>query len=594
MNAQIDASAFGGAPLTKKFAMFNSGLVPMARYRRDMHHMDPVAPRSLRIDLFMGQPELAFGRVVQGSAENPVYDFGALDELAVMLNEHGVAPYWSWCYMPLPVQENGNFRSGPTSLKAYARILEELSAHYRESGIRLGYQEVYNEPDCEDVFFTGSYDDYIRLYEAGAPAVRRGNPDAVVGGPSTAFVYPDARQKENLTKFLERVKEHALPLDFFSYHTYGWAGQVYARRTELVRELLEKDPSFKTVELHMNELNTAPAPWQYESESGRLLGSRRMLPYVLDAVQCLAEYTDLTSVSWAQWLDSGVDALGIVDVNGRPRPAFAAFEVFQRMPVRRLQAENHSDAQMMASADENRVSILMWHKEVLKADVQLDLHGLPFDEGEVSVYLLDEAYFAGEHDTLTPEYTVPLNAEQMQDFRVSLEKDDVLYIEINRAGAREQQHMEHTYVRARYYFENRASNTVSWVDEREKTVYLGMGSQGTGLAACAMELDAGTDQLHVDVASLDIRSDEGCLALRLDFARENGYRKAVTYVSGREDNLPVMPFDGAAQAEILPWQGDSLTVDLAAAAPDGWNGRFMVSFLLKDAGQNSWAELKIW
>ena len=65
-------------------------------------------------------------------------------------------------------------------------------------------------------------------------------------------------------------------------------------------------------------------------------------------------------------------------------------------------------------------------------------------------------------------------------------------------------------------------------------------------------LDAQADQVQVDVAALGLRSDDACLALRLDFAGENRFAKAVTYTCGKEANLPAMPFEGAPQKSPLP------------------------------------------
>ncbi len=52
----------------------------------------------------------------------------------------------SWCYIPKPLQTKDDFRSGPSDLGKYAEVLEHFASHYRERGIRLGYQEVYYDP----------------------------------------------------------------------------------------------------------------------------------------------------------------------------------------------------------------------------------------------------------------------------------------------------------------------------------------------------------------------------------------------------------------------------------------------------------------
>ncbi len=589
MKFTLDAARFGGAPLTKKFAMFHSGLVPMDRYRRDMYRFDAVAPRSLRADLFIGEPHQPFGQVVQGDENNITYDFAQLDELVRMLLERGVLPYWSWCYMPLPVQTRPDFRCGPSNMQVWAGILEHFAAHYREQGLRLGHQEVYNEPDCFDVFFTGSYDDYIRMYEAGAPALRRGDPDAVVGGPSTAFVFDDDTQRRNLTKFVRSVRENRLPLDFFSYHSYGWEKDVYCRRTDIVREVLGNDPYFKSTELHMNELNVVPSPWGYEDEGGRLLGSLTMLPLVFDAMRKLAEYTDLTLVHWAQLLESGVDALGLVDANGKLRPAYAAFEIYERMPVRRLELALPG-VQTLASADANRVSVVLWGAQN-ETSLELDWANLPFAEGTAAVHVLDAAFFRTYDGRLPADAARPVTGEPIC---LTLQPDTVAYIEINRAdAAHSAKDCPHRCVRTHYYFEDRAKNTISWFDEHTHTAVLGMGGNEEGLAVCASEMDVQGDALRIETAAQDM-ADQAYCAVRLDFAAENGYVSSAVYTNRLDGEYPALPLGtGRAPDAVHAWQGGDLTVALRQQAPEDWNGRLLVTWLLKDAGPNSWLELKL-
>ena len=138
-------------PISKgKFAVYNSGLVPLERYERDSERFKEVGPASLRVDLAWGwPPEWDAYRVqpVTGTAERLSFNF---DERATLLNAVGVSPYWSYCYMPRPLQLAGDWRSVPTSVKAWGHVLGAFAAHYRARGIRVGYHEVYNEPDLID------------------------------------------------------------------------------------------------------------------------------------------------------------------------------------------------------------------------------------------------------------------------------------------------------------------------------------------------------------------------------------------------------------------------------------------------------------
>lgn len=594
MQYTLDAARFGGPALTKKFAMFHSGLVPMARYRRDMHWFDAVDPQSLRIDLFIGQSILDgnpmdFGDVVGGDKDHPTFDFSRLDELVKMLHDKQVLPYWSWCYMPKPVQIGNDFRCGPSDMAAYARIMEHYAAHYREAGLRLGYQEVYNEPDCFDVFLQGPYEHYLEIYRHCAPALLRGDKDAVVGGPSSAFVFTDEEQRKNLSAFLHMVEEENLPLDFFSYHSYGYAAQEYAHRTDIVRELIGNNPRFKAVELHMNELNVVPSPWDHGSWQADLLASRALLPLTFDALRDLAAYTDLTIVHWAQLLNSGVDALGLINADGSPCPGYAAFDVYARMPVRPLHTGRKN---MLASADEGRVSLVCWNGSSETEEVELSLANLPFDQGEISLYHLDDAYFASYDGTLRPTCVLPLSDESL---RLTLKKDDVVYVEINRTGyapaRRRALEGDKRILRSRYFFEDRSRNTLSWVDEKRSAVYLGMGDNACGLAACAVEMEAQADaSLHLTFPAAAMEG--GCLAIRLDYGTEEGYARALSFQTA-EAEMP-SPFGAQRPAEeVLPLNLAGMHIHLADHAPENWNGRLLVSCLMKDGGEQGWAEIHL-
>ena len=163
-SVKVDFSRVEGIPLFKKFAMFDSGLVPLSRYERDAHLFQRCKVPSLRIDLFIGDRSMVLGNMADGSAENVEYHWNASDRLVEDLQKNGVSPYYSWCYVPLPVQpEGGNFRSIPTDWGKYKEIMREFARHYREQGSPLGYQEIYNEPINPGAFFDGWVDEFNTL-----------------------------------------------------------------------------------------------------------------------------------------------------------------------------------------------------------------------------------------------------------------------------------------------------------------------------------------------------------------------------------------------------------------------------------------------
>jgi xylan 1,4-beta-xylosidase len=77
---------------------------------------------------------------------------------------------------------------------------------------RWGF-EVWNEPNLE-VFWAGTKDEYLLLYDIAARAVKAVDGRLRVGGPATAAA-------GWVADFLDHVRDEESPFDFFTTHTYG-------------------------------------------------------------------------------------------------------------------------------------------------------------------------------------------------------------------------------------------------------------------------------------------------------------------------------------------------------------------------------------
>ena len=73
--------------------------------------------------------------------------------------------------------------------------------------------EVWNEPDVF-VFWAGSKDDYYKLYETTAKAIKEIDPRIRVGGPA-------ASGSKWVRSFISYCDEHDVPVDFISVHQYA-------------------------------------------------------------------------------------------------------------------------------------------------------------------------------------------------------------------------------------------------------------------------------------------------------------------------------------------------------------------------------------
>lgn len=104
----------------------------------------------------------------------------------------------------------------PKDLSAWQKFVSDfikfILNRYGNDEVESWYFEVWNEPDL-DVFFAGSKEDYLMLYEATVKGIKNVNQNLRVGGPSTSA----CRWIEEFAAYCD--KNH-LPLDFITTHHY--------------------------------------------------------------------------------------------------------------------------------------------------------------------------------------------------------------------------------------------------------------------------------------------------------------------------------------------------------------------------------------
>jgi hypothetical protein len=154
----------------------------------------------------------------------------------------------------------------------WADICVHIIMHYNDGWAdgfhyNIKYWEIWNEPESGDdnngvsSMFVGFWEDYLRLYETASKAIKTYNPKLLVGGYAATLI---VRPKDYMLTFLERVKETASPLDFFSFHRYIDDPQITVDWANLVDRKLTA-AGFKDVPVIIDEWNfmlSRPGIWE--------------------------------------------------------------------------------------------------------------------------------------------------------------------------------------------------------------------------------------------------------------------------------------------------------------------------------------------
>jgi xylan 1,4-beta-xylosidase len=153
------------------------------------------------------------------------FDFTRVDAIYDQVLALGLRPVVELSFMPAalardPRQTVFAYRgviSPPADWAEWRHLVGELTRHlirrYGAVEVAQWAFEVWNEPNLA-VFWPGSRDEYLRLYDEAARAIKAADPRLRVGGPATAAA-----------EWVELLASHAaaegVPLDFVSTHTYG-------------------------------------------------------------------------------------------------------------------------------------------------------------------------------------------------------------------------------------------------------------------------------------------------------------------------------------------------------------------------------------
>jgi xylan 1,4-beta-xylosidase len=166
--------------------------------------------------------ELGVYREVGGE---PVHDFSGIDRIYDQVLEIGLRPIVEIGFMPRDlardpsktVFEYGAIISPPHDWDRWRALVADLTAHlvgrYGLDEVRTWGFEVWNEANLE-VFWSGTPDEYLRLYDVTAEAVKSVDDLLPVGGPASAAA-------GWLDLLLDHARRTGSPVDFLSTHTYG-------------------------------------------------------------------------------------------------------------------------------------------------------------------------------------------------------------------------------------------------------------------------------------------------------------------------------------------------------------------------------------
>ena len=203
------------------------------------------------------------------------YDFKFTDLYISELVKNGLKPYYR---LGVTIENHSEVKSyhidPPKDYEKWARICEHIIAHYNEGWAEgfhydIEYWEIWNENDDgqrTSMMWNGTAEDYYNLYDITAKHLKKRFPKIKIGGyAATGLYYVTDTEEERQSRprdkyfydffhgFMEYIRAHESPIDFFSWHSYREPKKLIDEGI-WVREQLVKY-GYENVESHLNEWN---------------------------------------------------------------------------------------------------------------------------------------------------------------------------------------------------------------------------------------------------------------------------------------------------------------------------------------------------
>ena len=275
-------------------------------------------------------------------------------------------------------------RVRPADLDAWQAVVHDVVSALATAPAPALRFEAWNEPDIP-LFWQDTPSAWVETVARSAQAVAHVEAetglDLAFGGPAVAV--PDPLY---LVPFLQRFRDPTLPLDFVSWHYYGNYpffgpdGAEFAV-TEPVQPVVGRRNPVASPSVYGPQV-----PFVRSLVSTTLAGSGRAVPaLVLDEWNLSAAGFDrrhdtadgaaFAAGALTEFQNAGLDAVaffrandtrgvagehGAVRIDGTVKPAWWAFDLWQRLPVRQLPVQGGADRLWaVAACDDGRVAVLL-------------------------------------------------------------------------------------------------------------------------------------------------------------------------------------------------------------------------------------------
>ena len=391
---------------------------------------------------------------------NPIYNWTIIDKIFDTFIERGMKPIAQIGFMPeamstKPQPYKHNWEPGnkyndiftgwaypPKDYTKWSELVYQWVKHsvqkYGQKEVESWYWELWNEPNIG--YWKGTTEEYIKLYDYTADAVKRALPTAKMGGPEVTGP-GNERAHKFFTTFMDHIvngKNYVTgkvgtPIDFITFHAKGAPKLVDGHvQMNMGTQLRDIDKGFEVVASYPT-LKNLPIIIGESDPEGCAACSEDFSPQ--NAYRNGTMYSSYTAASFARKYDlaqsHGVNLAGAVTwafefenqpwfrgfrdlaTNGVDKPVLNVFRMFGMMPGTRVEVKNglaydyarirdesvraEADINALAAKDAKSAAVMVWYYHddnvpAPDAPISIRLKGLPNKKVLLHHYRIDNQF----------------------------------------------------------------------------------------------------------------------------------------------------------------------------------------------------------
>ena len=410
-----------------------------------------------------GTPALKWGSsniYTEDEDGNPVYYWAIVDQIFDTYIERGMKPLAQIGFMPeamsthpqpyqhhwQPGNQYGDIFTGwaypPKDYNKWGELVYRWVKHcverYGQKEVESWYWEVWNEPNG---YWKGTMQEFFKLYDYSADAIKRALPTAKIGGLNLA-----GTGNPNNSKWLNAFLIHCdkdtnyatgnigAPLDAVLFHAKGSPrlinGMVEMNMGTQLRDIsvglkmVTSYPKYKDLPIIIGESDPegCAACGMATNPSNAYRNGTMYSSYTAASIARIYDLADhfganlIGAVNWSFEFENQPWFYGFRDLatNGVDKPVLNVFRMMGKMTGKRVEVSGNlaynyltvrdssvrraqTDINALAAVDQHKVTILVWnyHDDDIQdagSKVELDIKGLPSRKATIKHYRIDNEH----------------------------------------------------------------------------------------------------------------------------------------------------------------------------------------------------------